>query len=967
MVDNTGGWSQSQWETEIATAAAASIDAFALNIASGSPINDQQLGNAFAAASAKKFKLLFSFDYAGLGPWNRDAVISLLRTYARHGAYFQHNGAKPLVSTFEGPDNAADWNEIKAQIGCFFMPDWSSKGAQEALRLGGGVADGLFSWAAWSFDGGAMDTYTDASYLQALKGPDESKPRKPFMMGVSPWFYTNLPGYDKNWMWPVHTMNLWAQRWEQVLFLLPDYVQIISWNDFGESHHIGATHASPPFTDGKATYDYVTGISHDALRWPLSVWAQQYKNGVATVTQESVLLSYLPHDVNSCNDGGTVVNTATQLQPESLPSDILNFRYIGFTATLVSEATLTITVGGQALSAAWYSKPAGGVGVYYGQAYITDGLSGDVRATLKRNGATIATVNDGTRIGGCNPAGYANFNLHVYGGKASGGVSAQTVSRNDLVCIRGTGAPGFTDICAAACGLGYCPESACVCTQLGRQPKMPVATPVTGFAKSDTNYIGLCSFTYTYGFRFPAYCSTTKQTLSTPSVSPFLPDACTAGHGRSQWSANQIPSGMTELILPDEDELTLRNMCNFACGYGVCICATSADNSNEAVYVVCDKSHVYTTVDLIEANLASIPRRCINTYLGLAMAGELQRSLSTYTDMLADGYDGDFARYKKWVQQSVPDIVDRYTLSDGGRSFFSCTLGCVHCPDGVESGPYLKPTDCPTTYLDESYHWTLNDKDGYDAGLVKAGVDPDWVELRTRRTYINPGCWQSPNLPPDPCQLCSCAFYYGFPGARRDYEVPNPKEQIAASLGNFTLLHDELGSAAQSSAAGFYYGESSEYVDGSHLLVFMANKAVESMRDVQKLADELEAAERLDGILGFVTAFLMIIPGIGWALRGIPSAIMNNLGRMLVLAGDAAGAALSIYGFVQDPESAILGIIVALFGAGGAQGSRGFSAAAGKTRDMPGKEKDAFNSYFGGRVAQVQKVSTRGSGQSTCF
>lgn len=72
-----------------------------------------------------------------------------------------------------------------------------------------------------------MDTYTDASYLVDLKG-------KPYMMAVSPWFYTNLPGYKKNWMWPVETMSLWADRWNQVLFLQPDYVEIISWNDFGE-------------------------------------------------------------------------------------------------------------------------------------------------------------------------------------------------------------------------------------------------------------------------------------------------------------------------------------------------------------------------------------------------------------------------------------------------------------------------------------------------------------------------------------------------------------------------------------------------------------------------------------------------------------------------------------------------------------------------------------------------------------
>jgi hypothetical protein len=41
-----------------------------------------------------------------------------------------------------------------------------------------------------------MDTYVDVSYLDYL----EQAGGKAYMMPVSPWFYTNLPGYDKNWL-----------------------------------------------------------------------------------------------------------------------------------------------------------------------------------------------------------------------------------------------------------------------------------------------------------------------------------------------------------------------------------------------------------------------------------------------------------------------------------------------------------------------------------------------------------------------------------------------------------------------------------------------------------------------------------------------------------------------------------------------------------------------------------------------
>lgn len=62
------------------------------------------------------------------------------------------------------------------------------------------------------------------------------------MMPVSPWFYTNLPQFNKNWLW--RGDDLWYDRWEEVIFWQPDLVEIISWNDWGESHY-GKSQFSP--------------------------------------------------------------------------------------------------------------------------------------------------------------------------------------------------------------------------------------------------------------------------------------------------------------------------------------------------------------------------------------------------------------------------------------------------------------------------------------------------------------------------------------------------------------------------------------------------------------------------------------------------------------------------------------------------------------------------------------------------
>ena len=171
----------------------AHIDAFALNFAASfSDLSSMSL--AFKAAENTGFKLFFSFDYAGAGPFEKALVIGWIKLYSGFSPYYKFRG-KPFVSTFEGPGNAKDWEEIKEKTNCFVVPSWSSLGAKDALKPG--TANGLFSWAGWPWGNKDMDTYVDASYLDYLDQADG----KPYMMPVSPWFYTNLPGYDKNWLW----------------------------------------------------------------------------------------------------------------------------------------------------------------------------------------------------------------------------------------------------------------------------------------------------------------------------------------------------------------------------------------------------------------------------------------------------------------------------------------------------------------------------------------------------------------------------------------------------------------------------------------------------------------------------------------------------------------------------------------------------------------------------------------------
>lgn len=98
------------------------------------------------------------------------------------------------------------------------MPSFSSIGAENAVNTG--VTDGLFSWAAWPHGNTRkMDPGLDASYRHFLGN-------RPYMVAVSPWFYTNLPTWNKNWAWKGD--DLWNDRWNEILQIRPEYVQIVS-------------------------------------------------------------------------------------------------------------------------------------------------------------------------------------------------------------------------------------------------------------------------------------------------------------------------------------------------------------------------------------------------------------------------------------------------------------------------------------------------------------------------------------------------------------------------------------------------------------------------------------------------------------------------------------------------------------------------------------------------------------------
>ncbi|KAK0712673.1 glycosyl hydrolase family 71-domain-containing protein, partial [Lasiosphaeria miniovina] len=482
----------------------AHIDAFAMNVATGDASIYNSLALAFDAARLQNFKLFLSFDYLGgsAGPWGKGQVLDLASTYFARGEYLRYNG-KPLASTFEGSDQAGDWVDVKRQTGCFFLPDWSSRGARGALDLQGGVADGLFAWTAWPWGNRDMDSNTDASYDEALRDQN-----KPYMMAVSPWFYTNLPGWSKNWLW--RGDDLWADRWNQIIEHQPEFVEIVTWNDYGESSHISPLYdnAMGLFNYGKAPFNYAQDMPHDGWRQFLPFLIDTYKGARPAITKEGLTSWYRTSPAAACSDGGTPGNTASQMQLEFSAAQVSQDR-VFYSALLASDAQVEVTVGGRTQAGSWKHRPDGGVGVYHGSVEF-GGRTGDVVIRVSRGGSTIAQIN-GRSVSPDNCRnGLNNWNAWV--GSAMSGASIPAASApgapakhpfrwsdGDMpqYCVEGhsSGDGRLDGLCRWSCALGFCPIHACTCTRQGTsQPGAPgwVNVPATGV--DGVSDFGLCDF-----------------------------------------------------------------------------------------------------------------------------------------------------------------------------------------------------------------------------------------------------------------------------------------------------------------------------------------------------------------------------------------------------------------------------------------------------------------------------------------
>ncbi|KAJ7068693.1 glycoside hydrolase [Mycena amicta] len=361
-------FSVADWVAEMNTAKGIGIDGFALNCAPPRVDNytPRQLANAYAAAQqVGGFTVFPSLDFAYWNAGDTPTIIQLLQNYSSLPSQARYNG-KPIISTFVG--EFFDWATVKPTVDVFAIPNLEDPAQVNTLSTS---FDGAFSWYAWPTDGGnsiisgPMTTIWDDKFVTNLKTAGKGQI---YMMPVSPWFSTHFG--SKNWVFIAE--QLITDRWPQVLSIQPELVELVTWNDYGESHYIADS--EPDHSDDGSSV-WANGYPHAGWRIITQAYISAYKSGASAPVVNSDQLVYwyraFPKNTVCTNDTLGAPNGINLLQD-----------LIFVTTLLTSPATLTVTSG--SFAPVTITAPAGVTTHNFTMGIGTQTFS------LSRNGAQIA-------------------------------------------------------------------------------------------------------------------------------------------------------------------------------------------------------------------------------------------------------------------------------------------------------------------------------------------------------------------------------------------------------------------------------------------------------------------------------------------------------------------------------------------------------------------------------------------------
>ncbi|KAJ5489784.1 hypothetical protein N7539_004674 [Penicillium diatomitis] len=558
--------SAADYDDDMLQAKSLGIDAFALNIGVD-PYTDQQLQFAYASAAKNSMKVFLSFDFNW---WHTPQVYEIGQKIAQYGALPGQLMVddKIFVSTFAGDD--LDVAALRTSVGkpIFFAPNFHPSYGTNISAV-----DGLLNWMGWPNNGdnkapnalgNVSVTDGDQEYLKALNG-------KAYVAPASPWFFTHFGPevpYSKNWVFPSDL--LWYRRWNEILSMKPRFVEIVTWNDYGESHYIGPLRS--PHTDDGAS-KWINDMPHEGWLELSKPFIAAFKDGASSVnryiTDDTLIYWYrpTPRDVN-CDATDTCMvpaNNASGNYFLGRPNGWETMSDSVFVVTLLTApASIAVDSGGTLYT---YDAPAGAfaeaIPMHVGAQSFT--VARNEQAIL--SGTSLKPI-----IDEC-VCGLYNFNAYV-----------GTLPPGPRDALQPDGLAAFSQglrvtTCEASPSLGTSPPPTAPVTSTSVFPSVTTTTPIV----TTTTSTKTTSTTPTATTTAPTFtCSPTATVTKTQSITFTATQVTTLVITQTDTQTQTVTATVTacttgsgginpgDVCIAGNGPGNYIGLCEFACKYGYC-------------------------------------------------------------------------------------------------------------------------------------------------------------------------------------------------------------------------------------------------------------------------------------------------------------------------------------------------------------------------------------------------------------
>ncbi|HLH56779.1 MAG TPA: endo-1,3-alpha-glucanase family glycosylhydrolase [Verrucomicrobiae bacterium] len=245
------GESLDGYKREIQQAQAAGIDGFALNVGAWDDSQAYYKSRVALIYNAAEqlgtgFKLFFSVDFE-----NASNTVSMVESFANRTNSFHYQGKLVLSSYGHNDVPAAGWTGVdwtnavigklvKDGIPVFFIPHFFPSPVQELpgyadaqsiLKKYGNLLDGLFLFVAAGLPGQLATC--NSNYTAAVHAAN-----KVSMASVSPHYWGCVQSTLGRRYFESDGAEGLAQQWNSIIATQPDWVELVTWNDWNESTYL---------------------------------------------------------------------------------------------------------------------------------------------------------------------------------------------------------------------------------------------------------------------------------------------------------------------------------------------------------------------------------------------------------------------------------------------------------------------------------------------------------------------------------------------------------------------------------------------------------------------------------------------------------------------------------------------------------------------------------------------------------